>query len=204
MDTLKYYSVFVESTGEFLRSFRVDADAVVLNLRDGELAIVGEFGPNQYYARDGAAYAYAEDERVRKAAIHPRLAEWSNAAMGWIDKRSIDDVRADKWSEIKQARDTAISAPLNTPFGIFDADDAAQANISKRVLLLNNTPAASLPTTIEFTRHDNSVATLTPAQMVQVGLLIGAQVEAAFANGRALRFAIAAAKDTAAVTALKW
>ena len=122
----------------------------------------------------------------------------------WRDDRTLAETKADKWAELKQARNAAVQAPVSTPFGVFDADDAAQANITKRVLMINNIPAVSLPTTIEFTRHDNTVATLTPAQMVQVGLLLGAQVEAAFAKGRALRAATEDAKDVAAVAAIKW
>ena len=140
---------------------------------------------------------------VAKDAQPSPLHTWDWPTKTWLAP-ALDTLKAAKWTEVKQARNAATKTPISTPFGIFDADDAAQANISKRVLLLNNTPAASLPLTIEFTRHDNTVATLTPAQMVQVGLLLGAQVEAAFAKGRVLRSAIDAAGTSDLIGAISW
>ena len=189
-------AVYSVATGEIIRSVSCPPGSEDMQCAGGEAWCYADRGLD-------ATHYIVGSEAVAKPAKPSSLHTWDWPTKTWLPP-GMEILRSAKWAEVKRARDTATKAPLDTPFGVFDADDAAQANITKRVLLLNNTPASSLPATIEFTRHDNTVATLTPAQMVQVGLLLGAQVEAAFAKGRVLRSAIAAAPDSAAITIIKW
>ncbi len=122
----------------------------------------------------------------------------------WIDPRSLDDVKLAQWEMIKRARATAIYTPISTSFGNFDASPSAQKSITDAVLMMQTLAAMGTPTTIDFTLADNTTATLTTAQMVQVGLLLGAQTQAAHAKGRALREQIDAATTSAAVQAINW
>lgn len=120
---------------------------------------------------------------------------------------SLEEVKAQKWREMKQARQAALCAPLTTPHGTFDADEDGRANIIQTAHLMQTEAQALSPgqqPTVEFTLADNSVVTLTAGQMVQVALLLAAQVQAAYARGRVVRAAIDAATTSAQVQAITW
>jgi hypothetical protein len=142
----------------------------------------------------------------------PRPAgEWHVAGgvlqSGRLDLRTLEQRRADKWAELKAARAAAEAAPLATPYGTFDCDAVSQARIANAALLMQTQAAELQPgamPTIDFTLYDNSSVTLTAGQMVEVALRMGAQVQAAFATGRALREALDAAQTAEAVSALAW
>lgn len=129
-----------------------------------------------------------------------QLAEPSNAP-------TLEQLKLTKWGQMKAARRAAIQAPLVTPYGTFDADRDSRDNIVQTAQLMQ-TQAQSLapgnqPTEV-FTLADNTDVTLTAAQMVQVALLLAAQIKAAYARGREVRVAIAAATNAAEVEAITW
>lgn len=121
-----------------------------------------------------------------------------------VDMRSLQDFKDAQWTAIKQARAAAIDAPLVTPYGTFDSNVAARTSITDAVLMLQTLEGLSQPTTIDFTLADNQVVTLTTAQMVQVALLLGQQVQAAYGRARDLRVQIEAAPDPATVDLIIW
>lgn len=127
---------------------------------------------------------------------------------GRLDLRTLADRKAERWEAIKAARAAAIDAPLPVAgIGTFDCDEASRANIANAALLMQTMAATLQPgevPTIDFTLADNTVATLTAGQMVEVALHMGAKVQAAHATGRALREAIDAATTAAAVEAVAW
>lgn len=125
-------------------------------------------------------------------------------ARQWADPLTVQDYRNIRWTVTKQARDTAISAPLSTPYGSFDADARSQKNITDAIALLQALEASGTPQTIDFTLADNSVAVLTTAQMVEVGLLLGARTQEAYATARQLRADIEAASTQEEVEAVVW
>lgn len=118
--------------------------------------------------------------------------------------RTINQLKADKWNEMKAARDAALLAPLVTPFGTFDASVPAQKSITDAVLMLQTLASLGTPTDIDFTLADNTTVTLTTPQMVQVGLMLGQRTQQAYAQARALRAQIESATDAAAVAAITW
>lgn len=128
--------------------------------------------------------------------------DWATHA--WIDPRTLAQHQAARWEAMKVAREVAISAPLSTPYGTFDATPAARTNITDAVLMAQTLAAAGSPVAIDFTLADNSVVTLSAAQMVEVGLCLGARTQAAYATARALRAAIAAATSIEDVLAIEW
>jgi hypothetical protein len=125
-------------------------------------------------------------------------------AQQWVDPLTVQDYRNIRWTAVKQARDTAINAPLPTPYGSFDADPRSQKNITDAIALLQALEASGTPQTIDFTLSDNSVAVLTTVQMVQVGLLLGARTQEAYATARQLRTDIEAAGTQEEVEAVVW
>lgn len=139
----------------------------------------------------GIAAAVSGDSRFSGATV------LADASLG------LAAAKTRRWAAIKAARQAAIEAPLQTPWGTFDADIEAQRNIANRVLMLNNLGAA-VPQVLDYTLHDDSVVSLSPLQMVQVGLLLGAQVESAYARGRGCRTAIDAATQQSQLDEITW
>lgn len=130
--------------------------------------------------------------------------QWDAATKSWVDPRPLPAIQAAQWIAIKASRDAAIAAPLVTPYGTFDADPASQTAITNAVLMLQSLAALGTPTTIDFTLHDNTTVTLTGAEMTQVGLLLGAQTQAAYTKARAYQTAINSATTPAEVQAITW
>ena len=114
------------------------------------------------------------------------------------------DAQSAQWNLIKQAREAAFDAPLTTPYGVFDSDAVSRGRITDAVLMAQTLASMSQPVAIDFTLADNSVVTLDASQMVTVGLLLGAKIQAAFGTGRTLRAAIYAASTVSEVEAIHW
>ena len=130
--------------------------------------------------------------------------EWDWVSHSWMDLRTLDVAKAQKWSEMKVARDNAMRSDLSTPFGSFDANAPAQKSITDAVLLVQTLASIGESVDIGFTLADNSSITLTTTQMVQVGLLLGQRTQQVYSQGRILRDAINAATDLVTVQAITW
>jgi len=122
----------------------------------------------------------------------------------WEDPRTLQDFKDQQWSAIKQARSSAIDAPLVTPYGTFDSDAAGRTSITDAVLLANNLTAMSMPVAIEFTLSDNTSVTLNAEQMVHVGMLLGQKVQTAHPRSQTMRAQIETATTVAEVEAVVW
>ena len=123
---------------------------------------------------------------------------------GRLDLRTLDDRKAEKWEEIKLAREAEIDSLLETPYGDFDADPVSRQNITDAVLMVKTLQELGQPSSIDFTLADNSVVALTAAEMINVGLLLGAKVQSAHSTGRALRTQLDAAETPEAVDLVVW
>lgn len=119
----------------------------------------------------------------------------------WVDPRILSDHQAAKWAQIKAARTAAINAPLTTPYGVFDAHDAARSAMTQTMLTLQ---VCGPRATVDFTLADNTTATLTAEQMLDVVRLLGDHVQAAHTHARALREQIDAATSPAELDAIDW
>ena len=93
---------------------------------------------------------------------------------------------------------------MPTPFGTFDCAGAAFTSITAAAQMASALLASGQLTTIDFTLADNSTATLTLANMISVGLMLGAKVQAIYATARSLRTQIDAATSANQLDAIKW
>lgn len=123
----------------------------------------------------------------------------------WADPRSLSELQDAKWEEIKTARDDAMSAPLSTPYGVFQCDPKSRSFIEGCCVQMRELLIAGAEPTVDFTLMDNSVVNLTAEQMISVGLLLGLRIQQVFATGRDLRSAIYDPSATAeTVAAISW
>lgn len=169
----------------------------------GATVLAGLGTDRTHHVLGGQLAAYTPAQALAKNARPAHTCRWDNALMAWVDLRDLAALKADKWAEVKQAREAAQTAPLVTPFGVFDADEAAQSNITRAVLLANNLLALGYPVAIDFTLHDNSVRVMDAPAMVQVGLILGGRVQTVRAHATVLRAQIEAA-SAEALALLAW
>ena len=174
----------------------------------GVAVVLGDATDATHCVVAGALGAYRAAVRARKAARPQGVAAWSNATRDWLDLRTLEQRRADKWAELKVARAAAIVAPLVVDgIGTFDADPDSQTNIIRTAQMMQTEAATLQPGETpedDFTLYDNTVVRVTAAQMVAAALTLGARTKAIFATGRALRVAIDVATTPEAVEAVAW
>ena len=118
----------------------------------------------------------------------------------WEDPRTLADLKAAKWTQIKQARAQAEYAGFTWDGSTFDSDATSQNRITGAVTLAQMSAAFS----IDWTLADNTVRTLNQGEMLQVGATLGAHVGAQFSYAQSLRTAIEAATTREQVEAVVW
>ena len=134
---------------------------------------------------------------------------WSAAEQEWIDPRTLDDLKAEKWEEVKAWRAQASIAPLmQTRFGIFDAGPQAMSDIKDTVAGLTAAAAIGLePPTVRWTMADENperYVTLTPNELREVGVQLLGRGNAAHERSRILFDEIEAAGTPEALAAIAW
>lgn len=126
------------------------------------------------------------------------------ATQQWVDTRSLEQLKAEKWSQIKRARDAAEYGGFTWGGLAFDCDQVSAQRIGGAVTMAMIAASAGTPFAIEWTLADNTVQTLTGEEVVQVGLALGAHVASTHATARTLRLAIADVADAEALAAIAW
>jgi len=119
----------------------------------------------------------------------------------WVDPRSLADMKAAKWEEIKRARASRESSEIVVSGRRFDADRASVAKIMGAVQLAS---MSSPGWQIDWTLADNAVATLSASELIAVGVALGARTAQVYAIARGLRAQIDAATSGAALDAITW
>jgi hypothetical protein len=140
----------------------------------------------------------------RAAPAGRPLGAQAQAAQPAID---LATAKAQQWAQMKVARRAALQAPLVTPYGTFDADPESRDNIVQTAHLMQTEAQTLAPDqvpSVDFTLADNTAVNLTAGQMVDVALLLAAQIQQAYSRGRQVRAAIDAATTTAQVAAITW
>lgn len=193
------YAIYDLATGRIGRCGYGQPDDIQAMLQTGQGFLQGTYSPATHYVDQGQAVAFP----ARPSQDHV----FDYGSKTWIDPRSFDDLKAEKWGQMKAARMTAITAPLVTPYGTFDADPESADNIIRTAQLMQTEAQSLAPgstPTDDFTLADNSVVNLTAAEMVNVALLLASQIKAAFSRGREVRVAIDSATTTAELNSIAW
>jgi len=118
----------------------------------------------------------------------------------WVDPRPLEEVKATQWLRIKRARTVAEESGFLWDGSLFDSNLASQLRISGAIQLTQLNPAL----TLDWTLADNTVRTLSAADLTAVGIALGAHVSTQFTKGQSLRAQIDAATTKEAVEAIVW
>lgn len=184
----------IDATGELICTRSGSSMAAMLEQLPAGHALLIDLPPTVPSWWDGSQW-------VVKPAQPSEHCTWDGVAKAWVDPRALADLRAARWAEIKRVRAVAEVAPLAVAGRVYDADAESQRRIAGAVQLAVIAPPGW---SIDWTLADNSVATLTAADVIAVGVALGAQVSAAHAVARVLRAQIDTAADAAAINAIQW
>ena len=129
--------------------------------------------------------------------------EWTST--GWqIPSGALESAKAIRWQIMKSVRDAKLSAGLTFNGGVYDSDDTSRSYIQGAVQLAQIAAANNQAYSVVWTLADNSTATLTGTQMMQLGVALGQFVQTVFAEGDSIRAQINAATTVDQVNAILW
>ena len=112
----------------------------------------------------------------------------------WVDLRTLDQIKTQKWAEIKSERDRIEFGGFEFEGNIYDSDQVSQGRILG---------AASAGLSQVWTLADNTTVNLTADQLVQLYQALQIHIAIAHERGRTAREAIMSAttkEDVEAVT----
>lgn len=174
---MNQFAVYDEQ-GRILRTGTASESQIDFQAQDGEFLIRSNADPSYQYVLDGL---------VRNMPERPSPAHIFDYSMkAWVDVRTLDELKAEKWAEVRQARDAAEFGGFSWQGQVFDSDQISQGRITGAVQLAQLDPGFA----IDWTLADNTVVQLDAAQMQVVGIALGSHVSAQHARARALREAI--------------
>jgi hypothetical protein len=112
--------------------------------------------------------------------------------------------KAQAWERIKRERSAREYGGFEWDGSRFDSDPESQRRIQGAAQLATLAAAANQPFEIDWTLEDNTVRTLTGAEMIAVGMAMGVHVSTQYAIARGLRAAIEAATTPEGIEAVVW
>ena len=176
-------------------------NALPIDVPIGEDVLIGIGTPHTHYVKDGAIVPYTPAQITAKAQRPSLLHRWSNETFSWVDTRNLDDLKAVKWSEIKQARVDAEAAGVTWDGSTFDSDLESQDRIQSATLSALITGQTF---TVDWTLADNTLRTLSRADMLAVCLANAAHIQKARHRARVLRGKVVAATSEAELKKVVW
>lgn len=200
---MKFFSVYDPATGEIRGTGKCQDDDLVLQGSGSLLVLEGTGAAGTHHVVAGDLVAYTETQAADKAARQYR-AVWSNATMTWLDQRSLGETKADCWLVIKSHRNAAEFGGFTWDGSTFDSDPESQSRIQGAAQLATLAMLASQSFSVDWTLADNTVRTLSGANMLAVGQQMGVHIMTMHATGRVLREAIAAATTTETLELILW
>lgn len=112
----------------------------------------------------------------------------------WIDPRSLDDIKAQKWIEIKSERDRLEFGGFEFEGNIYDSDQVSQGRIMG---------AAAVGVDQTWTLTNNTTVELTALQLQQLYIALQVHVAAVHERGRIARQLIYVAETKEQVEAVQ-
>lgn len=118
----------------------------------------------------------------------------------WSDPRTLLELRAARWEEIKLARAAAEFGGFEWDGSRFDSDSISQGRIQGAVQLAAMSPDFS----VDWTLSDNSVRTLSSQDVASLGTALGLHVAAQHTIARVLRACIESAISLEEIATTHW
>ena len=180
---------FLSQDGEILRAIMGNREQFQVNTKDGEIFIdMCEAVVSSSY------YSFTEKRFIALSDAPSPQHVFDYEIKQWVDPRSLDEIKAQKWAEIKSRRDQLEFGGFEFEGNIYDSDQVSQGRIMG---------AAMSGVDQVWTLADNTVADLTASQLQQLYAALQTHTALVHERGRIAREAIMSAttkEDVEAVT----
>ena len=178
-------TAIVRENGELLTIIVGPEEVVALNTPQGCLAVSEPPRPDMLYENGGWI-----DLPKRPSLFHC----FDYTTRHWVDQRSLDDLKAQKWGEVKSHRDQLEFGGFNFDGNIYDSDQVSQGRIMG---------AASAGIEQTWTLADNTTVALSALQLQQLYAALQAHIASVHARGRIARQLIFEAETEEEVGAIQ-
>ena len=162
-------TVIVSKHGEIIKSISAPAEVVDLNTPNGCIALPDPPNLNMYFS---------EGEWVDLPASPSPYHIFNYDLKDWIDPRTLDEIKAQKWAEIKAMRDRLEFGGFEFDGGIYDSDQVSQGRIM-------GAAAAGLDQV--WTLADNTTVELSASQLQQLYAALQTYIASVHERGRIAR-----------------
>ena len=160
--------IVTKATGQLIKSISAPDDVVEMNTPEGCLAVEDPPDLNMYY----------QDGWVAMPAQPTQHHIFNYDLKEWVDPRTLDEIKAQKWAEIKVMRDSLEFGGFEFEGGVYDSDQASQGRIMG---------AAVAGIDQVWTLADNTTAELSASQLQQLYAALQAHIASVHERGRIAR-----------------
>lgn len=161
-------AIVKKATGQLIKSISAPDDVVEMNTPERCLAVEDPPDPNMYY----------KDGWVAMPAQPTPHHTFDYTTKQWIDPRTLDEIKDQKWIEIKSERDRLEFGGFEFDGGIYDSDQVSQGRIM-------GAAAAGLDQV--WTLADNTTVELSASQLQQLYAALQAHIASVHERGRVAR-----------------
>lgn len=161
-------TAIISNNGEILQMIYANEETVVLNTPKDGFAVDDPPKSNMFY-QDGWM------EMPTQPSPH---FIFDYEVKQWIDPRSLDEIKAQKWTEIKSERDSLEFGGFEFEGNIYDSDQVSQGRIIG---------ASSSGIDQTWTLADNTTAELSASQLQQLYAALQAHIASVHERGRIAR-----------------
>lgn len=161
-------TTIISRSGEPLFRIQASDEIVMLNTPVDCLAVEDPPEINMYY----------KDGWVAMPAQPTPYHIFNYDLKDWIDPRTLDEIKAQKWAEIKSGRDSLEFGGFEFEGGVYDSDQVSQGRIM-------GAAAAGLDQI--WTLADNTTVNLTASQLQQLYAALQAHIASVHERGRIAR-----------------
>lgn len=175
--SLEYRSFFNPNSGRIEAvlggSYIVTAEGtkVFSASMSGLESIEGSYEPSDYYVKEGEA------KRIPNAPDNV-FCIFDTLSEQWVDARSLEDAKQQKWDEIKNLRDSLEFGGFEFEVNTYDSDQVSQGRIMG---------AAFAGIDQVWTLADNTTVNLTASQLQQLYAALQAHIASVHERGRIAR-----------------
>lgn len=177
-------TAIVNSKGEIQVILTGPEDFITANTPDGCIAVEDPPAQNMYY----------EDGWVAMPAQPSSYHVFNYDLKNWIDPRTLDEIKAQKWAEIRLQRDNLEFGGFEFQGGVYDSDQVSQGRIMG---------AAMSQTDQVWTLADNTTVELSSLQLQQLYAALQAHIASIHERGRIARQLISEAETKEQVEAIQ-
>lgn len=180
---------FLSQDGEILRAIMGNREQFQVNTKDGEIFIdMCEAVVSSSY------YSFTEKRFIALSDAPSPQHVFDYEIKQWIDPRALEEIKAQKWAEIKSRRDQLEFDGFEFEGNIYDSDQVSQGRIMG---------AASAGVDQVWTLADNTTVSLTAMQLQQLYVALQAHIASVHERGRIARQLILEAETKEQVNAVQ-